>query len=133
MWQGLISPIANLAGTWLEGRVETKKAQTRVKVAQAEAEATVMMKKATGEMDMEANLTNQMEGSLKDEFWTGVFGAILICSFLPWTQDYVRNGFVFLNLHAPDWFKNCLYICIGSSFGYRVGKAGLATFRKKSK
>ena len=28
MIQALIGPIANLAGTWLEGKVETKKAET---------------------------------------------------------------------------------------------------------
>jgi len=131
MLQALISPIASIAGTWLEGRLETKKADTKVKVAKAEAEAKIMLKKATGEMDMEANLTGQMETSWKDEFWTIIFGAILVACFLPFTQEYVREGFIFLSMHSPDWFQNCLYICIGSSFGYRIGKAGLATFRKK--
>ena len=41
-----LTPIANLASTWLEGRVETAKAETGVKVAKAQAEAIVMQKKA---------------------------------------------------------------------------------------
>ena len=42
MWTALISPIASLAGTWLEGKVETKKAETASKVAKAKAEAVIM-------------------------------------------------------------------------------------------
>ena len=40
MLTALIGPIANLAGTWLEGKVETKKAETGAKVAKARAEAS---------------------------------------------------------------------------------------------
>ena len=35
MFQALISPIASLAGTWLEGKVSKAKAETEVKVARA--------------------------------------------------------------------------------------------------
>ena len=35
----LIGPIADLAGTWLQGNVEEKKAKTAMKVAEAEAKA----------------------------------------------------------------------------------------------
>jgi hypothetical protein len=72
-----------------------------------------------------------MKGSWKDEFWTLIFGGILISCFLPWTQTYVAEGFVFLDNNTPDWFATCLYVCIGSSFGYRFGKAGLAHMKKK--
>ena len=48
---GLIGPIANLAGTFLQGRLERAKANTEVKVAEAKARATVMEKQATGEID----------------------------------------------------------------------------------
>ena len=41
MFQALISPIASLAGTWLEGKVNKAKAETDVKVARAKAEAKV--------------------------------------------------------------------------------------------
>ena len=51
MLTALIGPIASLAGTWLEGKVETKKAETGAKVAKARAEAVIMEKKATGEID----------------------------------------------------------------------------------
>ena len=50
MWTALVGPIADLAGTWLNGKVEKQKAKNEVAVATAKAEATVMQKKATGEI-----------------------------------------------------------------------------------
>ena len=123
MFQALISPIASLAGTWLEGKVSKAKAETEVKVARAKAEAKVYETEATSSMLNEQSLTSQMGESWKDEFWSLIFGAILICCFLPWTQPYVKEGFVFLQESTPNWFSNMLYIIIGSSFGYRFGSS----------
>jgi len=44
MLQALIGPIASLAGTWLDGKVEKTKAESATKVAKAKAEATIMEK-----------------------------------------------------------------------------------------
>ena len=76
-----------------------------------------------------------MGGSWKDEAWTIFFIAVLTACFLPWTQEYVREGFIFLDTSTPDWFANCIYISIAASFGYRIGKAGvgmLKTIKKPS-
>ena len=131
MFQALISPLASLAGTYLEGRVNKAKAETEVKVARAKAEAKVYETEATSSMLMEQNLTAQMAGSWKDEFWTIIFGGILICCFIPSTQPYIKEGFIFLDQHTPTWFSNMLYIVIGSSFGYRFGKQGLQLINKR--
>ena len=131
MLQSFIGPIASLAGTWLQGRVDKAKAETDVKVARAKAEAKVYETEATSGMLMEQYLTSQMAGSWKDEFWTIIFGGILLACFLPWTQEYVKEGFIFLNEHCPPWFQNCLYISIGASFGYRFGKQGLQIMNQK--
>ena len=130
MLGSLISPIASLAGTWLEGRVNKAKAETEVKVPRARAEAKVYETEATSSMLNEQSLTNQMAGSWKDEFWTIIFGGILVACFLPFSQEYVKEGFIFLETITPDWFSTCLYICIGSSFGYRFGKTGLQLMNK---
>ena len=128
----LLGPISSLAGTWLQGRVNKAKAETDVKVARAKAEAKVYETSATSDMLNEQALTNQMAGSWKDEFWTLIFGAILVASFLPWSQPFVKEGFIFLEESTPDWFSTCLYICIGSSFGYRFGKTGLQLINKRN-
>ena len=64
----LIGPITQLAGTWLEGTVETKKAKTLAKVATAKAEATIMEKKATGEIDWDLEAIKGAQNSWKDEW-----------------------------------------------------------------
>ena len=127
----ILGPVTDLAGTWLQGKMDKAKAETEVKGARAKAEAKVYETEATSSMLNEQNLTAQMAGSWKDEFWTLIFGGILVCCFLPWTQEYVKEGFVFLEENTPNWFSTCLYICIGSSFGYRFGKTGLQLMNKK--
>jgi len=127
----ILGPVTNLAGTWLQGKMDKAKAETDVKVARAKAEAKVYETEATSSMLMEQNLTQQMAGSWKDEFWTIIFGGILVACFLPFSQEYVKVGFIFLEENTPDWFSTCLYICIGSSFGYRFGKQGLQILNKK--
>jgi len=127
----LIGPIAELAGGWLKSKAATKAAETEAKVAMKKAEAKVYETEATSTMLMEQQLTRQMEGSWKDEFFVIIFGGILVASFLPWTQEYVKNGFIFLDQHTPPWFANCLYISISASFGYRIGKAGLGAIANR--
>ena len=56
MIQALIGPISSLASTWLEGKVEKGKAKVKADVAKAEAEAIVMQKKATGEIDWDLEM-----------------------------------------------------------------------------
>ena len=126
-----VSLVGDLAGSWLKGRVAKQQAETEAKVAQAKAKAVVYEKQATGELDMERSLTEQMGGSWKDEAWTIFFIAVLTACFLPWTQEYVKEGFIFLDEHTPTWFHNMLYIVIGSSFGYRFGKQGLQILNRK--
>ena len=122
---GLLGAVGDIAGSWVKGKVEEKKALTSIKVARAKAEATVYEKQATGELDMEKSLTEQMGGSWKDEAWTIFFIAVLAGCFIPYTQDAVQKGFVFLDESTPDWFANCIYISISASFGYRVAKGGM--------
>lgn len=127
---GLLSSVGDIAGTWVKGKMEEKKAQTEIKVAKAKAEATVYEKQATGELDMEKSLTEQMGGSWKDEAWTIFFIAVLAGCFIPYTQDAVKEGFIFLDESTPDWFAHCIYISISASFGYRVGKGAIGAIRE---
>ena len=107
MFSAIIGPISSLAGTWLEGKVSKAKAETDIKVAKAQAEAEVYRTSATSEMLNEQALTSQMAGSWKDEFWTIIFGGILVASFLPFSQPFVKEGFIFLeNSGPPKNFKN---------------------------
>lgn len=127
----LLGPVVDIVSTSVKGFVDTKKAKAEQKVIEIQAKSKLRQQQIAGEVSWEASAVDQMKGSYKDEFWTVIFGGILICCFLPWTQQYVKEGFIFLEESTPSWFATCLYVCIGSSFGYRFGKAGLAQFKKK--
>ena len=118
MLQALIGPIASLAGTWLEGKVEKTKAETGAKVAKAKAEATIMEKKATGEIDWDLEMARGSQSSWKDEWLVILFSVPLILSFIPGMEGVVANGFEQLD-KMPDWYQYSLGVIVAASFGVR--------------
>lgn len=119
MIQGLIGPIANLAGTWLNGKVEQKAAQNKVKVAKAEAEAQIMVSAATSEAEWDRIMANASANSWKDEWLTILFSIPLVLVFLGDTgRDIVANGFSALET-MPDWYQYTLGVIVAASFGVR--------------
>ena len=123
MIQALIGPIANLAGTWFQNKVEKTKAEGMAKVAEAKARATVAEKVAAGEVEWEGKMAQASDNSWKDEFALVVLLAPAILVFIPGMTEYVRNGFEILNT-LPEWYQYLLFIAISASFGIKgVGQA----------
>jgi len=114
----LIGPIAELAGTWMSGKVEEKKAQAKTRVAKAEAEAIVMQKKATGEIDWDLEMAKGSTSSWKDEWLTILFSIPLILAFIPGMEEVVANGFAQLQA-MPEWYQYSLGVIVAASFGVR--------------
>ena len=114
----VIGPIADLASTWLSGKVEEKKAQSATKVAMAQAEAVVMQKKATGEIDWDLEMAKGSQSSWKDEWLTILFSIPLILAFVPGMEEVVANGFARLN-EMPEWYQYSLGVIVAASFGVR--------------
>ena len=114
----LIGPVADLAGTWLKGKVEEKKAQSATKVAKAQAEAVVMQKKATGEIDWDLEMAKGSQSSWKDEWLVILFSIPLILAFIPGMEEVVANGFAQLE-SMPQWYQYSLGIIVAASFGVR--------------
>ena len=67
MIQALIGPLASLAGTWLQGKVETKAAETKMKVSEAEAKSQILMSQAQSEANWEKSMAEGSKSSWKDE------------------------------------------------------------------
>ena len=118
MITALIGPIADLAGTWLNGRVEKTKAETGAKVARAKAEATIMERKATGELDWDLEMAKGSQSSWKDEWLTILFSIPLILAFVPGMEEIVANGFRQLQ-EMPEWYQYSLGVIVAASFGVR--------------
>ena len=118
MLTALIGPIANLAGTWLEGKVEKTKAETGARVARAKAEATIMEKKATGELEWDLEMARGSQSSWKDEWLVILFSVPLILAYIPGMEGVVSNGFAQLEA-MPQWYQYSLGIIVAASFGVR--------------
>ena len=130
MLQALIGPIANLAGTWFENKVEKTKAEGQAKVAEARARATVAEKVAAGEVAWEGKMADATVDSWKDEFALVVLLLPAILVFIPGMRGYVQEGFDVL-ASLPEWYQYLLYIAISASFGIKgVGQAA-KMLRKK--
>ena len=114
----LIGPVTELAGTWLNGKVEKTKAEAATKVAKAKAEAVIMEKKATGEIDWDLEMAKGSSNSWKDEWLTILFSIPLILAFVPGMEDVVANGFARLN-EMPEWYQYSLGVIVAASFGVR--------------
>ena len=123
--QAILGPLGSIASSWLEGRNEKIRANTKVKVAQAEAEATVMQKKAAGEIDWDVAQAKASETSWKDEWLTVVFTLPLIL-LLFGEEERVNNFFVALS-NCPEWYQYLLGTIVAASFGFR----GAAKFMGK--
>ena len=118
MLAALIGPISDLAGTWLQGKVEKTKAETGAKVAKAKAEAVIMEKKATGEIDWDLEAIKGSQNSWKDEWLVILFSIPLILAFIPGMEEVVANGFAQLET-MPEWYQYSLGVIVAASFGVR--------------
>ena len=118
MWTALIAPIANIAGSWIDGKVEQTKAKASANVARAKAEATIMEKKATGEIDWDIEMARSSASSWKDEWLVILFSVPLILAFIPGMEGVVANGFEQLK-SMPEWYQYSLGVIVAASFGVR--------------
>ena len=115
-----LGPIANLAGIWLEGKVEKTKAEAGARGAKAKAEATIMEKKATGEIDWDLKMADASAHSWKDEWLTILFSIPLILAFCgDWGRQIVSDGFTALE-SMPDYYQYTLGTIVAASFGTRA-------------
>ena len=115
----LLGPVANLASTWVQGKVEQRAAETKAKVAKAEAEAQIMLSAATSEAEWEKIMAKGSQESWKDEWLTILFSVPLILSFCgDWGRTITEQGFMALEA-MPSWYQYTLGVIVSASFGVR--------------
>ena len=119
MWQALLGPASDLLGGWLKSKAETKAAETRAKVARAEAEAAVMVSAATHEAGWEKIMAQGSQNSWKDEWLTILFSVPLVLAFCgDWGRTIVAEGFAALET-MPEFYRYTLGVIVAASFGVR--------------
>ena len=126
IWSALISPIASLAGTLLEGQVSKSKAKAKLIQTEAEAKSEVMRNAAMHDSKWELIMAESTKSSIKDEVVTiAVLIPVILC-FIPGMEDVVKNGFQRLS-ELPEWYTYLLFLTCSAALGIR----SLDKFRKK--
>jgi hypothetical protein len=119
MLGSLLGPVTSIVGGIVQGKMEQKAAETKAKVAKAEAQAKIMLSQATSEADWEKVMAEGSRDSWKDEWLTILFSVPLVLAFCgEWGRDIVSDGFVALNA-MPDYYRYTLGAIVSASFGIR--------------
>jgi hypothetical protein len=115
----LLGPITNIVGGLVQGKMEQKAAETKAKVAKAEAQAQIMLSQATSEADWEKVMAEGSRDSWKDEWLTILFSVPLVLACCgEGGRDIVADGFTALNA-MPDYYRYTLGAIVSASFGIR--------------
>ena len=116
---GLIGPITNIISSLVNGKMEQKAAETRMRVSEADAKAKIMLSAATSEADWERIMARGTQNSWKDEFLVILFSIPLVLSFCgEWGRKTVAEGFDALST-MPEWYQYTLGVIVASSFAVR--------------
>ena len=123
IFTALISPVAQLAKSYLSNKAEQSKAKHEAKMNVIQNDA-----------DWEAKMADASANSWKDEFWTIVLAvpifmvgyAIIVGDMT--VVDRVKEAFSALN-DLPEWYQYLLFVAISASFGIK-GASKLMNMRK---
>jgi|TARA_Y100001951_G_scaffold95387_1_gene92806 hypothetical protein len=119
MIQGLIGPIASLAGSWLDAKTTKQAAEAKLKLTEAEARSKILLSEKTSVADWERIMAQGTTNSYKDEYLVILFSIPLILSFCgEWGRVTVAEGFVALQA-MPEWYQYTLGVIVASSFAVR--------------
>ena len=118
-WQwliGLISPAKEVISGWQKRK--SAKLDSDLRINEARTQGKIKRLETGQELDAKwEHLSIQNQG-WKDEYWTIILSIPCILCFFPGMVQYVKAGFEALQA-CPQWYKWCLLVAVGSSFGYR--------------
>ena len=119
MIQAFIGPIANLAGSWLQGKADKTAAEAKLKLTEAETKSKILLSEKTSVADWERIMAQGTPNSWKDEYLVLLFSLPLILCFTgEWGRKAVADGFAALET-MPEWYQYTLGVIVASSFAVR--------------
>lgn len=124
MWGSIVSGLFSVGKTVVEGQM--KKAESKAKIEEARTEATIkqIQRSADHEANYDLEALRQTQHSWKDEFALVIVVFPFIGAFLPWTQEYVESGWIFLSDKTPDYYWWIFSGAIAASMGIRWAVTG---------
>ena len=115
MIQMLIAPIAEVAKTWIGGKVEASRAKSEANLEITKAKAEIAKKVAAGELEWNQAMAEASDKSWKDEWLTILVSIPLILAFTG-QEEVVMKGFAALE-QMPDFYKTAVGVVFAASFG----------------
>jgi len=115
IFKALFSILPNIVGTIADGfkrRRELKNAVAVKKLDHVQESKMV-------DSRWEAEAMRASKESWKDEFWTIIFGYLLLSPV--WAPVQMKQVFL-AYAEAPQWFQLCVLVSVGASFGVKVWK-----------
>lgn len=102
------------------------KHKRQLKTMEASLKQTVVLEKEkrlttqeNADINWDIAQVKASENSWKDELWTIAFVSVFVASFLPATQDAVREGWKVLS-EIDDFWQYSIAACIAASFGTKA-------------
>ena len=115
MLQMLIAPIAEVAKTWIGGKVEASRARSEATLEITKAKAEIAKKVAAGELEWNQAMAEASASSWKDEWLTILVSIPLVLAFTG-NEEVVMKGFTALEA-MPDFYKTAVGVVFAASFG----------------
>jgi len=116
MWiQAALSILPNIIGKVADGFKHRREIKNAVQVKKLD----LIEKKEMVDANWEKDMAGASKDSWKDEFWTLIFGYLLLSPI--WAPGQMTKVFA-AYAEAPDWFQLCVLVSVGASFGVKVWK-----------
>lgn len=124
MWNAIISGVTSLASDYMATRKRKVESETRIEEAKTEAQIAQIQRIAETEANYDLEALRQTQYTWKDEFALVIVVFPFIGAFLPWTQEYIKDGWIFLSEHTPPEYWFIFSGAIAASLGIRWAVAG---------
>ena len=112
MWQALISPIASLAGSWMESKVEETKAKGVVAKAKADAEAEVMKVAATHEAGWKRSWLKPATIAGRMRHGLSCLLSLLLCALSHSLSHMLSVALLPCLLHLTGFSGQCMHLSV---------------------
>lgn len=116
MWGAIVSIVPNLIGRVADHFRHKRELKNAVQIKKLD----LIEKKETADIEWEKAMAGASKESWKDEFWTLVFGYLLLSPL--WAPGQMTKVFI-AYAEAPEWFQLCVLVSVGASFGVKIWKS----------
>lgn len=115
LFKMLLGLAPDIIGKFTEGRKNKRILANAIALKKLEGVQT----KEHADIKWEEKQADASKESWKDEFWTLVFGYLLLSPI--WDPEQMKQVFA-AYAEAPEWFQLCVLVSVGASFGVKIWK-----------